>query len=508
MSSKKVTMLMILDGFGINEKVDGNAVKLANSPHLDEFLTKNPNTIIHTSGLEVGLPEGQMGNSEVGHTNIGAGRIVYQDLTKITKEIEDGNFFMNQELVKAIENCKEKGTKLHIMGLVSDGGVHSHNRHLYGLLELAKRKDFENVYVHAFLDGRDTPPASAEGYLQELESKMQEKGIGQIATISGRYYAMDRDKRWDRVEKAYNAIVRGTGEEAYSVTQAIEESYQKEVFDEFVVPTVIKNSNKEPIAKIENGDSVIFFNFRPDRAREITRSIVDKEFDGFKTDALDTFFVCMTPYDETMPNVSIAYPKEELHNTFGEVISNNGLTQLRIAETEKYAHVTFFFDGGKEIDYKNENKILIPSPKVATYDLKPEMSAYLVTDKLLKEMDKYDFIVLNFANGDMVGHTGVFSAAVKAVEVIDECIGKIYNKCKEEDFTLVITADHGNCDYMLDDNENIVTSHSTSLVPFIITDKNIILRNGKLGDIAPTLLSIMGIDIPSEMTGEVISKCI
>ena len=507
MSSKKVTMLMILDGFGINEKVDGNAVKLANSPHLDEFLTKNPNTIIHTSGLAVGLPEGQMGNSEVGHTNIGAGRVVYQDLTKITKEIEDGNFFMNQELVKAIENCKEKGSKLHIMGLVSDGGVHSHNRHLYGLLELAKRKDFENVYVHAFLDGRDTPPASAEGYLQELESKMQEKGVGQIATISGRYYAMDRDKRWDRVEKAYNAIVRGIGEEAYSVTQAIEESYQKEVFDEFVVPTVIKNSNKEPIAKIENGDSVIFFNFRPDRAREITRAIVDKEFDGFNTEKLDTYFVCMTPYDETMPNVSIAYPKEELHNTFGEVISNNGLTQLRIAETEKYAHVTFFFNGGNEKVYPGEDRILVNSPKVATYDLQPEMSAYEVTDKVVEAINsrKYDSIILNYANSDMVGHTGSLEAAIKAIEHLDVCVNRVVEAIKANDGVLLITADHGNSEQMIDyDTGEPHTAHTTNPVPLAVIGlkNNKKLKEGRLCDLAPTMLEIMGIEKPEEMTGE------
>ena len=426
-------MLMILDGFGINEKKEGNSVKLANIPNLKEILTKNPNTIVHTSGLAVGLPEGQMGNSEVGHTNIGAGRVVYQDLAKITKAIEDGDFFSVPEFVKAIENCQKNNSKLHIMGLLSNGGVHSHNRHLYALLEMAKRKDFENVYVHCFMDGRDTPPASGEGYITELEEKIKEKGVGQIATISGRFYAMDRDKRWERVSLAYNAIVNGEGEKALSAISAIEESYQKEVFDEFVKPTVITNKNGEPIAKIEDGDSVIFFNFRPDRAREITRSIVDKEFDGFETKKLNTYFVCMTPYDETMPNVEVAYKKEELKNTFGEYISNKGLKQLRIAETEKYAHVTFFFNGGKEEQYVGEDRILVPSPKVETYDLKPEMSAYEVTDKVVEAINskKYNCIILNYANPDMVGHTGNIEATISAIEICDFCIGKIFERARE-----------------------------------------------------------------------------
>ena len=411
--SKKVTMLMILDGYGINEDKNGNAVKIANTPNLDEILSNNPNTIVHTSGIDVGLPEGQMGNSEVGHTNIGAGRIVYQDLAKITKSIQDGDFFSVPELVKAIENCKEHKSKLHLIGLLSDGGVHSHNRHLYGLLELAKRKDFEDVYVHAFMDGRDTPPASGEGYIVELEEKMKNKGVGKIATISGRFYAMDRDKRWQRVEMAYNAMVRGQGEKSTSAIKAIEESYQREEFDEFVKPTVICNSNNEPIATIGNNDSVIFFNFRPDRAREITRTIVDKEFNEFAKEDINTYFVCMTPYDETMPNVEVAFKKEEITNTLGEYISQKGLTQLRIAETEKYAHVTFFFNGGKEEQYEGEDRILVPSPKVETYDLKPEMSAPEVTDKVVEAINsgKYDAIILNYANPDMVGHTGKLEAA-------------------------------------------------------------------------------------------------
>ncbi len=505
--SKKVTMLMILDGFGINEQVEGNTVKLANIPHLNEILKVNPNTIIHTSGLEVGLPEGQMGNSEVGHTNIGAGRIVYQDLAKITKSIEDGDFFMKSEFVKAIENCKNNHSKLHIMGLLSDGGVHSHNRHLYALLELAKRKDFEDVYVHCFLDGRDTPPASGEGYITELENKMKEKGVGQIATLSGRFYAMDRDKRWERVSCAYNAMVNGQGDTALSAISAIEESYQKEVFDEFVKPTVIVNKNKEPIAKIEDGDSVIFFNFRPDRAREITRSIVDKDFDGFETKKMNTYFVCMTPYDETMPNVEVAYKKEEIRNTFGEYISRRGLTQLRIAETEKYAHVTFFFNGGEEKQYKGEDRILVPSPKVETYDLKPEMSAYEVTEKVVEaiQSEKYDCIILNYANPDMVGHTGNIDAAIKALETIDECVQKVVDAIEEKEGVLLITADHGNSEQMIDyQSGEPHTAHTTNPVPLAVIGMPTVkkLKEGRLADLAPTMLDIMGLEKPDEMTGE------
>ena len=505
--SRKLTMLMILDGFGINEKTEGNAVKLANIPNLNEILKSNPNTIIHTSGLEVGLPEGQMGNSEVGHTNIGAGRIVYQDLAKITKAIEDGDFFSLPEFVKAIENCRKNNSKLHIMGLLSDGGVHSHNRHLYALLEMAKRRDFENVYVHCFLDGRDTPPASGEGYIAELEEKMKEKGIGQIATLSGRFYSMDRDKRWERVSKAYDALVNGVGEKANSAISAIEESYQKEVFDEFVKPTVITNKNGEPVAKIEDGDSVIFFNFRPDRAREITRSIVDKNFDGFKTKKMDTYFVCMTPYDETMPNVEVAYKKEEIKNTFGEYISSKGLKQLRIAETEKYAHVTFFFNGGEEKQYEGEDRILVPSPKVETYDLKPEMSAYEVTDKVVEAIksEKYDSIILNYANPDMVGHTGNIEAAIKALEAIDECVSRVVKAINEVGGILLITADHGNSEQMIDyKTGEPYTAHTTNPVPLAIVGipNNKKIKEGRLADLAPTMLDLMGLEKPNEMTGE------
>ena len=502
----KLTMLMILDGFGENANEKANAVKLAKTPNIDRLMKTCPTTDIHTSGLDVGLPEGQMGNSEVGHTNIGAGRIVYQELTRITKSIEDGDYFSNPEFVAAIENCKKYNSKLHIMGLLSDGGVHSHIRHLFGLLELAKRKDFEDVYVHCFMDGRDTPPSSGETYVTELEEKMKEKGIGKIATISGRFYAMDRDKRWNREQKAYDAMVFGKGETAGTAINAIESSYQKEVFDEFVEPTVICNG-KEPVAKIEKNDSVIFFNFRPDRAREITRALVDPEFDAFETKKdLDLYFVCFTSYDETMPNVHIAFKKEELKNTFGEYISEHNLTQLRIAETEKYAHVTFFFNGGEEKQYKGEDRILVPSPKVETYDLKPEMSAYEVTDKVVEAINsqKYNCIILNYANPDMVGHTGSLEAAIKAIETIDECVGRVVEAINNQSGVLLITADHGNAEQMIDYKTGEPhTAHTTNPVPLILVGmENAKLREGRLADLAPTMLDIIGLDKPEEMTGE------
>ena len=501
---KKLTMLMILDGYGINTNENGNAVKVANTPTLDKLIKQNPNTQIHTSGLDVGLPEGQMGNSEVGHTNIGAGRIVYQELTRITKSIEDGDFFSIPELVNAIDNCKKNNSKLHIMGLLSDGGVHSHIRHLYALLELAKRKDFEDVYVHCFLDGRDTPPASAETYIAELEKKMSEKGVGKIATIIGRFYAMDRDKRWERVEKAYRALVDGIGEKAGSAITAIEDSYQKEVFDEFVVPTVICNG-EEPVATIGENDSVIFFNFRPDRAREITRTLVDKEFNEFERKFLNLYYVCFTNYDETLPNVNIAFKKDEIKNTFGEYVSNLGLTQLRIAETEKYAHVTFFFNGGEEKQYPGEDRILVPSPKVETYDLKPEMSAVEVTDKVVEAInqEKYDCIILNYANPDMVGHTGNFDAAVKALETIDECVARVLEAVEAKQGTLLITADHGNAEQMIDYTTGEPhTAHTTNVVPLVLVGRDCKLKTGKLADLAPTMIDLMGLEKPQEMTGE------
>ena len=502
----KLTMLMILDGFGENKEEKANAVKLANTPNIDKLMKTCPTTDIHTSGLDVGLPEGQMGNSEVGHTNIGAGRIVYQELTRITKSIEDGDFFTNEEFIAAIENCKKYNSKLHIMGLLSNGGVHSHIRHLFGLLELAKRRDFEDVYVHCFMDGRDTAPSSGESFISELEEKMKEKGVGKIATITGRFYAMDRDKRWQRVEKAYNALVRGEGEKATSAIGAVESSYQKEIFDEFIEPTVIVNG-ETPVATIGKHDSVIFFNYRPDRAREITRTLVDKEFNEFEVEKdLDLYYVCMTSYDETMPNVHIAFKKEELKNTFGEYISKHGLTQLRIAETEKYAHVTFFFNGGEEKQYPGEDRILVPSPKVETYDLKPEMSAYEVTDKVVEAINskKYDCIILNYANPDMVGHTGVLEAAIKAIETIDECVGRVVEAINNQDGVLLITADHGNAEQMIDYKTGEPhTAHTTNPVPLILVGmENAKLREGRLADLAPTMLDIMNLEKPSEMTGE------
>ncbi len=503
---RKPMMLMILDGFGINDNEKANAVKLANTPNIDKLMKTWPTTEIYTSGLKVGLPDGQMGNSEVGHTNIGAGRIVYQDLTRITKSIEDGDFFSIKEITGAIENCKKNHSKLHIMGLLSDGGVHSHIRHLVALLEVAKRKDFDDVYVHCFLDGRDTPPATGESYISQLEEKMKEKEVGKIASISGRFYSMDRDKRWERVEKAYDALVKGEGEKATSAISAIESSYQQEVFDEFVLPTVICNSNNDPVATIQDKDSVIFFNYRPDRAREITRSLVDPEFDGFATKPLDLYYVCFTQYDETIPNVQIAFKPESLKNTFGEYVSNQGLSQLRIAETEKYAHVTFFFNGGEEKQYPGEDRILVPSPKVQTYDMQPEMSAVEVTDKVVEaiESDKYDCIILNYANPDMVGHTGNLEAAIKAIETIDECVERVVLAIEEKNGIILMTADHGNAEQMIDYKTGEPhTAHTTNVVPLVLIGvEGVQLKTGKLADLAPTMLDLMGLQKPEEMTGE------
>ena len=502
---RKPVMLMILDGFGINENQKGNAIAVANTPNIDKLMKTWPTTKIHTSGLDVGLPEGQMGNSEVGHTNIGAGRIVYQELTRITKSIEDGDFFSIKELTEAIENCKKNNSNLHVLGLLSDGGVHSHIRHLFAILELAKRKDFENVYVHCFMDGRDTPPTSGESYIAKLEEKMKEKGVGKIATISGRFYAMDRDKRWNRIQKAYDAMVNGNGIKATSAIAAVESSYQKEVFDEFIEPTVICNGDT-PVATIEDNDSVIFFNFRPDRAREITRTLVDKDFNEFETKDMNLFYVCFTQYDETMPNVKIAFKPERLENTFGEYISKNGLKQLRIAETEKYAHVTFFFNGGEEKKYEGEDRILVPSPKVETYDLKPEMSAVEVTDNVVEAINsgKYDSIILNYANPDMVGHTGSLEAAIKAVETIDDCVGRVVEAIEKQNGVVIITADHGNAEQMIDYKTGEPhTAHTTNPVPLILVGiEGVKLREGRLADLAPTMLDIMELSKPQEMTGE------
>ena len=505
--SKKPVMLMILDGFGIAPKSEGNAVSLAKKPNFDRLLEKYPHSKLQASGLFVGLPDGQMGNSEVGHLNIGAGRIVYQELTRITKSIADGDFFTNEALVKAMENAKKTDGALHLMGLLSDGGVHSHIDHLKGLLEFAKKAGVQNVYVHAFMDGRDVPPSSGKEFIEKAEAMMAEVGVGKIATVSGRYYAMDRDNRWERVELAYNAMVLGQGETANSAVEAIEKSYHDDKTDEFVLPTVIEKDGN-PVAKIKSGDSVVFFNFRPDRAREITRAINDKVFDGFKRETLDLTFVTMTQYDKTLEGVEVAFKPQTLTNTLGEYVSDKGLNQLRIAETEKYAHVTFFFNGGVEKENKNEERALIPSPKVATYDLKPEMSAYEVTEELIKRLDsdKYDMIILNFANPDMVGHTGVVEAAVKAIEAVDECLGKVVDKVLEKDGTVFITADHGNAETMIDfSTGNPFTAHTTQPVPFVWVANNTdgkTIKDGKLADIAPTMLNVLGLEAPAEMTGE------
>ena len=505
--SKKPTVLMILDGYGLNEKTEANAVAEAKTPVMDGLMKEYPFVKGYASGLSVGLPDGQMGNSEVGHLNMGAGRIVYQDLTKITKMIEDGDFFENPELLRACENVKANGSALHLYGLLSDGGVHSHITHLYGLLELAKKQGIENVYVHCFLDGRDTPPASGKGYVEALEAKMKEIGVGKVATVMGRYYAMDRDNRWDRVELAYKAMVNGEGVTADSATEAIQNSYDNDKTDEFVLPAVVMD-NGAPVATIKENDSIIFFNFRPDRAREITRTFCVDDFDGFdRGERVKTTYVCFTEYDVTIPNKTVAFPKTEIHNTFGEFLAANHLKQARIAETEKYAHVTFFFNGGVEEPNEGEDRILVKSPKVATYDLQPEMSAYTVCDKLCEAIrsDKYDVIIINFANPDMVGHTGVEDAAIKAVEAVDACVGKAVEAIKEVDGQMFICADHGNAEQLVDyQTGNPFTAHTTNPVPFILVNADPAYKlreNGVLADIAPTLIELMGLEKPEEMTG-------
>ena len=498
---KKPIILIIMDGYGIAPP-EGNAIAAANKPNLDRLFSENPVTTIGASGMDVGLPDGQMGNSEVGHTNMGAGRVVYQELTRITKSIGDGDFFNNEALVEAVENCKANNSALHLMGLLSSGGVHSHNTHLYGLLELAKKSGLEKVYIHAFLDGRDVPPSSAKDFAEELVKKTEEIGVGKVATVAGRYYAMDRDNNWDRVEKAYSAMVYGEGVESCCAVKAIGDSYKNEVTDEFVLPTVI---DKE--GTVKPNDSIVFFNCRPDRAREITRTFVDPDFKGFerRNGFFPVKFVCFTQYDATMPNVSVAFKPQSLVNTLGEYISSKDMTQLRIAETEKYAHVTFFFNGGVEKIYEGEDRILVNSPKVATYDLQPEMSAYEVTEKCVDAVKsgKYDMIILNFANCDMVGHTGIFEAAVKAVEAVDECVGKVTNAIAEMGGVSLITADHGNADKMFDEDGSPFTAHTTNPVPFCVVGYPCKLREGgRLADIAPTMLEIMGLEQPDEMNGE------
>ena len=506
--SKRPTVLLILDGYGLSERTEHNAIAMADTPVMDRLMKEYPFVKGNASGLAVGLPEGQMGSSEVGHLNMGAGRIVYQDLVRITKDIESGGFFENEAILKAMDNAKEKGTSLHIFGLLSDGGVHSHNTHLYALLELAKRRGLEKVYVHCFTDGRDTPPESGEDYIRALQEEMDRIGCGRIATVAGRYYAMDRDNHWDRIEKAYRAITLGEGETAANATEAVTQSYAKGETDEFILPTVIKEDGT-PTAVVGDGDSVIFFNFRSDRAREMTRVFCCDEFDGFdRGPRKQVTYVCFTDYDATIPNKELAFEKETMTNTFGEWLAANGLKQARIAETEKYAHVTSFFNGGKDDPCEGEDRFLIPSPQVATYDLQPEMSAPAVCDTLVEKIRSggYDVIIANFANSDMVGHTGVEKAAVEAVEYLDECIGRVVEAIIEVDGQLLICADHGNAEVMLDEETGEPwTAHTSNPVPFILVnyDPAYQLREGGcLADIAPTLIEMMGMEKPAEMTGE------
>lgn len=505
---KKTTVLMILDGFGLSDKSEGNAIKQANTPNLNKIMETYPFVQGNASGLYVGLPDGQMGNSEVGHLNMGAGRVVYQELTRITKSISDGDFFENKALLSAIENCKKNDSSLHFMGLLSNGGVHSHNEHVYALLKLAKMNGIEKVYVHCFLDGRDTSITAGKAFVNELENQMAEIGVGKVASLSGRYFSMDRDNRYERIEESYNAMVLGEGVKATSAREAIEESYSKNVNDEFVVPTLICE-NGEPIGTIKNNDSVIFFNFRPDRAREMTRAFCDENFDAFerKTGLLNLKFVTFTDYDKSIKNKEVAFLKENITDTFGEVIARNGLKQVRLAETEKYAHVTFFFNGGVEEPNINEERILVPSPKVATYDLQPEMNASLLTDKLIEAITsgENDVVIVNYANPDMVGHTGVMDAAIKAIGTVDECIGRVLEAVLKVDATMFVCADHGNSDQLIDYvTGEPFTAHTTNPVPFILInykDAKALREGGNLADIAPTLLEIMGIDKPAAMTG-------
>ncbi len=499
---KKPVVLCIMDGFGINEEQSGNAIFSAKTPNLSRLFKENPFTTIGASGLDVGLPDGQMGNSEVGHTNIGAGRVVYQMLVKISKSIKDGDFFDIKALNEAYNNCLENNTALHLIGLLSDGGVHSHIEHLYGLLEMAKRLGLKKVFVHCLMDGRDVSTTAGLGFIKDLQNKMNELGVGKIATIAGRYYAMDRDFAWDRVEKAYAAFVYGEGVKNSNALAAMEESYANGITDEFIVPTVVSAEGT-----VKEGDSIVSFNFRPDRARQLTRTFVDPDFDGFerKNGFIPVKYVCMTQYDETMPNVSVAFPPEELKMTFGEFLSSQNMTQLRIAETQKYAHVTFFFNGGEEKTFEGEDRILIKSPDVATFDLQPEMSAYPVRDAVCEKIEsgKYDAIVLNFANCDMVGHTGVFDAAVEAVEAVDKCVGDVVNSTLKMGGVVFITADHGNADCMVGLDGNPFTPHTTNPVPFCVVGYDCKLREGgRLADIVPSMIKAMGLEQPPEMTGE------
>lgn len=506
MAARKPIALIIMDGFGLRDTVQGNAVAQANKPNYDRYRSLFPHTTLTACGEAVGLPEGQMGNSEVGHLNIGAGRIVYQDLTRITKSIRDGEFFENEKLVGAVRHAKENGKKLHLLGLLSDGGVHAHIEHVYALLELAKRENFNDVYVHAFLDGRDVAPSSAVGYLGALQAKIAEIGVGRIATVQGRYYAMDRDKRWERVEKSYRSMVYGEGPQHTDPIQAVKASYEESVVDEFVLPTVIVDNNGQPLTEVASGDSIIFFNFRPDRAIQLSQALTSPEFSGFERGEKapkDLYFVCMTTYNESVKGY-VAFSPKDIKNTIGDVVSQKGLNQLRIAETEKYPHVTFFFNGGRDEELPGEKRILIPSPKVATYDLKPEMSAYEVTEAVVKEIEAeaQDMIILNFANPDMVGHSGLVEPTVRAVEVTDECMGKVVEAILAKGGVVCITADHGNADIVRDEEDRPFTAHTTNPVPFIVTDPTVKLREGGiLADIAPTMLSLLEIEQPAEMTG-------
>ncbi len=501
--------IIIMDGYGINPVKDCNAIECAGSPNVKRLFNEYPSTLIGASGMDVGLPEGQMGNSEVGHLNMGAGRIVYQELTRITKSINDGDFFTNEEFNYCIDKVKANGKKLHLYGLLSDGGVHSHITHLYALIKLAKEKGLDNVYVHCFLDGRDVSPTSGADFINALQSKMDELSFGKIASVGGRYYVMDRDNRWDRVQKAYDMMTLGEGETCVNAEDYVRASYKNDVTDEFVIPACVTENGK-PVALIENGDGIIFFNFRPDRARQVTRAFSEPVFDGFerKSGFIDPVYVCFTRYDASFTNVRIAFKPQVLTNTLGEYLANNGLKQLRIAETEKYAHVTFFFNGGVEKPNELEDRELIPSPKVATYDMQPEMSAYTVTEKVLEKLDsdEYDVVILNFANCDMVGHTGVFDAAVKAVKTVDECVGKVIDKILAMGGSAIITADHGNADKMRETDGSPFTAHTTNQVPFIVCGKEFkdkkLREGGILADVAPTLLDMMEFPVPTEMTGK------
>ncbi|BDG03795.1 2,3-bisphosphoglycerate-independent phosphoglycerate mutase [Anaeromyxobacter oryzae] len=510
MAKTKPVLLVVLDGWGNRAERDANAIAIAGTPNVDALLRDYPSTALETSGLSVGLPEGQMGNSEVGHTNLGAGRIVYQDLVRINRAVEDGSFFKNDALLLACRRAKEAGGALHLMGLLSDGGVHSHMDHLFALLELARREGVAHAYVHAFMDGRDTPPKSGVGYMAQLEKRLRETGYGKVATVAGRYYAMDRDKRWDRVAQAYAAIVRGEGFKAAGGVQAMEQSYGKGENDEFVKPTIVVTGDGKPVGTVKDGDAILFFNFRADRAREITRAFTEPGFKDFDRQVVPRLsaYVCMTQYDETF-TLPVAYAPQDLTEIFPEIVSRAGLKQLRTAETEKYAHVTFFFNGGRETVFPGEDRILVPSPRdVKTYDEKPEMSAREVTDKLVQAIGtrQYGFILVNYANPDMVGHTGILDAAVKAVKVVDECVGRLWKAAQAAGMAMLVTADHGNCEMMTDPvTGQPHTAHTLNPVPFILADPDLrgakLRAKGVLADVSPTALQVMGLPQPKEMKG-------